>query len=484
MNRSFARSVLMGAALALSMASGVGAAEGREEEEKPKGSLASARTEKELGQHEADRVAAELGLVEDPKLARYVSEIGARLVPHAPGYRYGYEFKVVEQGAPNAFALPGGFVFVSRGLLVLSNSETELANVIGHEIAHAGLRHSAAQQRVAGTGLLRSFKQPFLAAYGRDLERTADRVGQRLAAEAGYDPAGLGEFLGGLDQLERFERGRSRIPSFYDTHPTSASRSNDSHVRAGLLEWQAEPGIALGRSDYLARIEGLVVGEAAEQGVFDGQRFLHPDLDFTLRFPDDWTTRNSPRSVGAVAPRRDAWVALEFSGDGSAREAADRWLASEEGLSRIATEEIRMLGRDVVRVSGHAPGGLRFMATFIPWHGSIYRVTGASKQMSRDRAILVQTTRSFRPMTRELRDRVTERRLRIVTTYDGETYPDLVYRTESVWPAPEAAVYNGHKLDRLFAEGERIKIAVEIPYVSEPEWKDEVQLENQPTSDD
>ena len=439
------------------------------EEEGPRGSLATPQTEGDLGRRAAAQAAAQLGLVEDPEVVAYVRAIGKRLARHAPGYRYGYEFQIVDQGAPNAFAIPGGFIFVSRGLLVLSNSEAELANVIGHEIAHAALRHSAAQQRIGGTGFLRALQQPFLAAYGRDLERSADRVGQGLAALAGYDPTGMGEFLGGLDQLERFRRGRSRIPSFRDTHPTSGSRSNEAHARAGLISWKPKPEIVEGRAGYYEQIDGLVIGDPAEQGVFDGPRFLHADLAFTIRFPDDWRTQNSPRAVGAFSPRRDAWVSLEMAaGQGHPRDVAEAWIEQQEDeIRNVRLEPVRLLGRDAVRVVGRA-GGLSFMATFVDWRGTVYRITGASGNMRRHEPLLLQVARSFRPMTRELLAKVTERKLRVVEARTGETFAALVERTGTVWAPAEAAVYNARKLDYVLSAGEPVKIAVEVPYVPKP----------------
>ena len=438
-----------------------------QQDDAPRGSLATPRTEQDLGRRAAAEAAAQLGLVEDPELVAYVEAIGKRLARHAPGYRYGYQFRIVDQGAPNAFAIPGGFIFISRGLLVLSNSEAELANVIGHEIAHAALRHAAAQQRVGGTGFLRALQQPFLAAYGRDLERSADRVGQGLAAVAGYDPAGMGEFLGGLDQIERFRRGRSRLPSFRDSHPTSASRSNEAHARAGLISWEPMPEIAPGRAGYYERVEGLTIGDPAEQGVFDGPRFMHADLAFTIRFPDHWITRNSPRAVGALSPRRDAWVSLEMAaGQGHPRDVADAWVEEQEGeIRNVRLEPVRLLGRDAARVVGRAPGGLSFMATFVTWRGTVYRIIGASGNMSRHEPLLLQTTRSFRPMTRELLAKVTERKLRVVEARAGETFPELVERTGTAWPPAAAAVYNARKLDYALSAGEPVKIAVEVPYV-------------------
>ncbi|MEN8161413.1 MAG: M48 family metalloprotease, partial [Myxococcota bacterium] len=204
--------------------------------------LSSPQVEGDVGREAAKAVEAEIGLVEDEALRRYVQTVGARLARHAPGFRYDYHFEIADQPSPNAFALPGGRIFVSRGALALMTSEDELANVLGHEIAHVAGRHAAAEQRLAGGSLMRVLQMPYLASYSRDLERTADRVGQGLAAVAGYDPAGMARFLAALDRLDRVERGTSRRPGFLDSHPGTPGRAHEMSQRAGAIHWTREPG--------------------------------------------------------------------------------------------------------------------------------------------------------------------------------------------------------------------------------------------------
>ncbi len=192
---------------------------------------------------------------------------------------------------------------------------------------------------------------------------------------------------------------------------------------------------------------------------------MHADLAFTIRFPDDWLTRNSPRAVGAISPRRDAWVSLEMAGPGDPRDVADAWIEQQEGEIRdLRRQPIRLLGRDAARVSGRS-GGLSFMTTFVTWRGTVYRITAASGNMGRHRPLLLQVTRSFRPMTRELLARVTERKVRVAEALGGETFPALVERTGTVWAPAEVAVYNGRKLDYVLSAGEPVKIAIQVPYI-------------------
>jgi predicted Zn-dependent protease len=284
---------------------------------------------------EASRaVAAEIGILDDPELDAYVSEIGRKLLRGVPRRSFHYQFSVVDQFEPNAFALPGGYIFISRGLLALANSEDELANVVGHEITHAALRHAAAQQAVAQGGGPLSMgwvRAANLAAYGRDMERTADRGGQMLAAAAGYNPMGMSTFLGSLGQMERLLIGHTRLPTFFDTHPGSRERAGANAARAQEIRWKRDPALGDTRLSYLHHIDGLALEQRPEGGVFEGDRFLHPDLDFQIRFPHGWRTSNTNRAVGAVSPHGDAVVFL----------AADLPEGDLEAVARDVAEEMK-----------------------------------------------------------------------------------------------------------------------------------------------
>ena len=176
--------------------------------------LISAEEEQELGTQEADKVKKSMGLIDDPEIVAYVKAVGRRLAEHSPRKDVDYTFHIVDMEVPNAFALPGGYVYVSRGLLVLVNSEDELAGVMGHEIGHVAGRHAVQRvtrsvatspfriatgiagaaasivaprvgNTIAGVGQVASAM--VIAPYSRDQEREADRVGQEMAAKRGLE---------------------------------------------------------------------------------------------------------------------------------------------------------------------------------------------------------------------------------------------------------------------------------------------------------
>jgi predicted Zn-dependent protease len=434
------------------------------------------------GEEAAREVAAEFGLVEEADLVAYVSAVGQRLVRVAPERPFSYRFQIVDQDAPNAFALPGGYVFVSRGLLTLANTEQELANVLAHEIMHVALRHAAAQQqRALGIpGPFRIFSLATLLQYSRDQEREADRQGQDLAAKAGYDPRGMASFLEDLDHTERLELGVSRLPSFLDTHPATTERVATAASRAELSNFRAVPGIAASRADYLRRIEGLTLGLSAAEGVFHENLFLHADLDFALRFPAGWETENTRKAVGAISRRRDAMVFLEHGGSGSDPAAAAREYFEKEGAKfdlRVETSQPVDLGRAKAwRATGIAGGrnadgqAQHFVITFIAHQGSILRLIGVAPGGVRSRfeGTFLNVARSFRPLSDDERNSIRERALHVALARPGETLGDLSARTGNQWNLQQTAVMNDlFASDRLSA-GQLVKVAVLRSYRIEP----------------
>ncbi len=456
---------------------------GGAEEERPRDILL--RTEahdQQAGAQVAKEVEAEFGLVEDPELLAYVSAVGQRLARVAPDRSFVYRFQIVDQEAPNAFALPGGYVYVSRGLLALANSEEELGNVLAHEIMHVALRHAAAQQQraLAIPGPFRVFALGTLMQYSRDQEREADRQGQDLAARAGYDPRGMASFLKDLDHTERLRFGVSRLPSFFDTHPATTERVATASSRAELSSFRPVPGIAASRADYLRRIEGIKLGISAAEGVFQENLFLHADLDLALRFPAGWETQNTRRAVGAISRRRDGMVYLEHGGKGEDPAAAAREYlekqGAEMGLQVLSSLPVAIGDRSAWRASGVSglpgPNGetTHFVITWIAHGGSIFRLTGVAAGGARSRyeGTFLNAARSFRPLTPEERGSIRERVLHVALARPGERLAELGARTGNQWDVQQTAVMNDLFANDRLAAGQLVKVAVLRGYESAP----------------
>jgi predicted Zn-dependent protease len=459
--------------------------------------LVSEEVEVEKGREGAELVSEQMGLVEDAALGPYVSSVGERLVAQAPKRGFQYRFAIIDQDEPNAFALPGGYIYVSRGLLSIANNEDELAGVIGHEIVHVAARHHAQRQtRAAGVGLLALpgllagaliggpvgdlVSAPFavagtglLAGYSRDQEKEADRIGQEIAARAGYDPRGLADFLVTLERDTGLRVEEPRIPGFFDTHPSTPKRATQAAARAEKLAFEARRPVAGSRDGFLKRLDGVMVGANPAEGVFEGQRFLHPDLRFVVEFPEGWKAVNTRLAVGAIAEGGGAQVVVQHQGSGSdPREASSAFLAEASqhlrvDVARLDREEIN--GLDAVRgqvVAGDRRGSVSLDLTWIAHRGSIYLITGMVERGYSDahRATFGRVAHSFRPIRPAERERITETRVRVRGARPGEGLGSLGARTGNTWSVERTAVANALPAGVSLAEGRLVKVALQQRY--------------------
>lgn len=434
--------------------------------------------DRRAGERAEKQAVAELGLLQDDALQAYVEEVGTRVAAHARPGAFDYRFQVVDAWTPNAFAVPGGAIFVSRGLLALTNSEDELANVLAHEVVHVANRHAAAQQFVVSA-------TPFafgwwgaaqVAAYARDQEREADAGGQRLALAAGYDPAGMASLLRSLEQEERLQLGSSRLPSFLQHHPANVERMATTFSRGSELATRADSPMH-DRVAHLRRLEGLVVDANPAEGVFQGSRFVHPDLGFASSFPEGWKLVNTSRMVAAFSPDRTARFALEGAGPGDdPKVAAGRFLATEApalGARIVAAQSLEIDGRPAYEVRGQiaTPNGV--MAGQITWiahQGMLYRLSAAAPAPVADRYFgrARAMARSFRAITPDERAAIHALRLRVVPARAGEDLAALSRRAGNAWDPARTAVLNGLVPGARLEGGELVKIVVSEPYRGRP----------------
>lgn len=289
----------------------------------------SPEQERQIGAREHPRLVAEMGGVyREAALQAYVSAIGDKLVSVSETPDHPYTFTVIDSDDVNAFALPGGYVHVTRGLLALANSEAELAGVLAHEIGHVVARHSAqrysqsvavgmgaaiigaiasAAGAPAGGDLAVFGAQAYLQRYSREQELEADRLAVRYLIRAGYDPQAMATFLQTLNDSSRLQAKLAGRPddaadgkNIMALHP----RTDDRVAQANRLAAQA--GASEQREDrdtYLMRIDGIIYGDSPAQGLRIGRDFYHPGLRFTFRVPPDFIMINRPSQVIARGPR-------------------------------------------------------------------------------------------------------------------------------------------------------------------------------------
>lgn len=448
---------------------------GGEEKPKKRTILATEYDDVTLGAEAAVDLSLQMGIYDDPAMAAYVTEVGRRMVKHTVRRPFQYRFYIVDQAMPNAFALPGGHIYVSRGLLALANDEDELANVIGHEITHSAERHASAQQEMARRS--NPFAMPIvrmgkLAAYQRAHEHAADRGGQRIAAAAGYYPSGLPNFLQRLGDLDRLRFG-SRLPGYLDTHPGTIERVSTTSQRASQLEVGRRDPIEADAAGYLKRIEGIVIGPNPDEGVFRGNHFMHPGLGFQMRFPSGWITSNDHQNVGARSPDGGAVVFLSVEGKAAdPKEFAEKFIAIHQrrfNLEILRNSPIVIGGIESWRVAANGSVGRQRLVgalTFIPYGGLMYRITAVAPRRGADAYIARarNTVRSFRPLPEDAQLGFEVMRLRAARARSGETIPALMKRTGSGLRPGGIAVLNDLFVNHRFRGGELVKIAALEPY--------------------
>lgn len=461
---------------------------------RPELSTMSPEREAALGAQAAKEVEEQIGLVDDPQLAAYVDALGQRLARHSPRRDVVYHFAVADMEEPNAFALPGGWIYVSRGLLAITGSEAELANVIGHEIGHVAARHAASREaRTMGAGLLsvlgsvvagatlgagvgQGVGQIFqiagaglIASYSRGQEREADDVGQQIAAEAGWNPAAMAHFLRTLERDTQLRDEATRRPTFLSSHPVTAERIENTSRRAGSLSVAPAPPVAATRAAFLAKLDGLLLGPDPAEGVFRGSRFLHPGLRFAIDFPASWRTANGRSVVGAAAPEQDAIVMLEVQERGDDPTAAAVRFAQANRLELRQGQNLWIGGYRAHRTWAAAQtrqGPVALDLTWIAHPAAIFRLTGMSppSRFANRAPTFARVAQSFQRLSDRERASIRDLRLQIVTARAGERLADLSRRTGNAWTAAETAVANGLPTEGRLAAGEPVKIAREVPY--------------------
>jgi len=288
-------------------------------------SLISESQEITLGKQTDVEVRQQYGAYADPELSAYVQSIGQALVPHTHRPQLAYRFAVLDTPVVNAFAVPGGYIYVTRGILALMGSEAELAVVLGHELGHVNARHSVRRMSemmlvqvglAVGSALSETFAevaglagvgvQLLFLKYSRDDERQADALGVQYARKGVYNPGEMVAFFSSLGKLGDLSGGQA-LPGFLSTHPLTSERIEK--VRQMLTP--SDQTLEVKERPYLRRIDGLVYGDDPRQGYVEGGRFYHPDMGFSFAIPNGWKVVNTPTQVMLSSADEKAALVLQ-----------------------------------------------------------------------------------------------------------------------------------------------------------------------------
>jgi predicted Zn-dependent protease len=425
--------------------------------------LYSRSQEIEMGREADEQITASMGMYEDTELQDYVSRLGQQLAASSERPDLPWTFRVLDDPVVNAFALPGGFIYVTRGILVHFNSEAELAGVLGHEIGHVTGKHSVnrlSKQQLAQLGIgVGVIIEPDLKEYGqiasaglqllflkfsRDDERQADILGLRYMRRVDYDPSDMVGVMSMLDRVTEARGGRG-VPEWLATHPDPGNRQE--YIRAAIDTMTLTGSFkSPQRTEYLQMIEGVVYGQDPRNGYFEDGMFYHPDLRFKLRFPDGWETMNQAQVVAAISPQEDAIVQLTLSTAGDANTAA-RQFAGQDGISADPAINIDVNGLSGVRVDFAAQtrdGVFLGTAVFIDYADNVYQILGYSAQnlWRTYEGTVLGSARSFGRLNDPARINVEPMRVQIVTLEKPMTLTDFVAANPSPVSVDELAVIN------------------------------------------
>ncbi len=427
-------------------------------------SLVSESQEIEIGRQEAQKVGEAIGYYQDREVQAYVSGIGQRMAAESERPQLPWEFHVVNDASVNAFALPGGFIFITRGLMSSITNEAELASVLGHEIAHVTHRHSVQQisrAQVAQLGLVTGSILSSTVAqyggllgqglgvlflkYGRDAELEADRSGFRYALNENYDVRQMIEMFEVLEGVSQLSNA-GKLPEWLSTHPNPGNRIAATEARLDTLKRDLASA-TINRDGYLQRIKGMPYGDDPRQGFFRGNSFLHPDLRFQLDVPEGWRAQNTPSAVVAVSPSQDAIVQLGLAGKVEPTQAARQFL-SQQGV-RAGESSTQSVNGNPAATSYFAAqteqGEIRGIVSFVSYRGTTYGILGytAAGSLNRYDGTFQQVIRSFRSLNDPSALNVQPARLELVQVDRAMTVSEFNQRNPSPIRVEELALING-----------------------------------------
>ncbi len=457
--------------------------------------LMSEAQEIAMGKEADPQVIAQYGLYEDKNLQAFITEKGKKMaaISHRPNINY--EFKIVDSDVLNAFALPGGYVYFTRGIMAHFNNEAQFTGVLGHETGHITARHTVAQQRNALLGQLGILGSVIInpqlgrfaesasqglgllfLKFGRDAERQADALGVEYSSKIGYDAKEMADFF---LTLERKSEGTesAALPTFLSSHPNPGDR----YVTVTKLaaEWKQKLNLTnatVNRNAYLQRIEGLVYGEDPRQGFLENNTFYHPQLKFQFPTPANWNYQNSPQQV-QLAPKDGKAVLMMSLAPGNNLQEAANTMLQQNGLRSLESQQITVNGLPAIAIVAEPqpqeqqqPGQqqqqqqqqpeVRILTYLIEYNKSIYWLLGATsaRDFNQYYPIFKNTMDGFRTLTDQTKINKKPERIRNKTISKSATLQQVLknYKTPD-GRLNELAILNGMNLTDIVPVGTMIK---------------------------
>ncbi len=415
--------------------------------------LMSPQQEVQVGAQEHEKILKQFGVYKNKKLQDYVTNVGNKVVQYTERPDVKYKFFLLDSPVVNAFALPGGYIYMTRGLLALANSEAEMASVLAHETGHITARHSAERysrgvvtslgamilsSAVGSSGVSEALgvgSNLYMSSYSRGQEGQADSLGIRYLSRSGYTPTGMSSFLRNLQAdtaLQAVVDGKkaSNATNYFSTHPATADRVNKTVNEARQY---SQEGIVK-HAPYLRMIDGMTYGDSAAQGFVRGNDFYHPELGFKFSVPQGYKLKNNPSNIIATS-KNGAAIIFDFASNKSRSTAGsfirNTWMKDKK-ISKI--ENIKVNGMDAATSSirGSLNGktvDIRLIA--IRWSESQFarfQIAIPSGLSATHMKELKKSTYSFNKMSKGDKARLKPYRIKLVTSRSSDSVASISSR--------------------------------------------------------
>jgi predicted Zn-dependent protease len=435
-------------------------------------------------EREHERILASYGgSYDDPHLEGLITKIVDRLVAASDRPDQAYKVTILNSGAVNAFALPTGQLYVTRGLIALASDSSELSSVLSHEMAHVLAKHAAIREDQARqaaivtrvvtdmssdpelTALALAKTKLTMASFSRIQEFEADDMGVGISARAHFDPYGAARFLTSMERNAELKVGKSsfdpRTQDFLSSHPATPERIERAQTTA--RQYTSPENSERDREEYLAAIDNIVYGEDPSEGFVRGRRFLHPKLGFTFQAPENFTLDNTAQAV--IGVREGGAQAMRFD---VVRVPAEQSLGDYlnsgwmENVDKASTEDITINGFPAASATA-AGDQWQFKIYALRFGSDVYRFIFATRQKTTesDRNAR-ETVNSFRRLSLEEIQEARPLRIKVITVQPGDTVESLSHRMAGVdHPTERFRVLNGLDARAQVKVRDRVKIVVD-----------------------
>jgi predicted Zn-dependent protease len=482
--RGLAASVLLCAALSLAGCGDISRFQTASPTSPPAAKPARTVAQTPAAEREHERILSSYGgAYDDPRLETLITKTVDRLVAASDRPDLAYRVTILNSGAVNAFALPTGQLYVTRGLIALASDTSELSSVLSHEMAHVLAKHASIREDQARqaaivtrvvtdmgndpdlTALALAKSKLTMASFSRAQEFEADGIGVGISARAHFDPYGASRFLTAMERNAAMKAGKAsldpRSQDFLSSHPATPERVQNAQANA--RQYTSPQGGEQDRETYLGAIDNIVYGEDPSEGFVRGRRFLHPKLGFTFQAPEAFTLDNTAQAV--IGVRDGGSQAMRFD---VVRVPAEQTLGEYlnsgwmENVDKATTEDITVNGFPAATALAHGDQW-QFRVTTLRFGTDVYRFIFAAKAKTLESERNArETVASFRRLTLEEIQAARPLRIKVITVQPGDTVDSLSHRMMGVdRPAERFRVLNGLEAHGQVKVRDRVKIVVD-----------------------